>query len=73
MNGPMHDGGPPPDRNPGVEGKQGYGEAVSRFQEWLDAVNRRHGGVGALVTTVVLVSLLFYAVLVILEEFFIWE
>jgi len=73
MNGRIHDDGTPTPQNPGVEGKQGYREAVSRFQDWLDAVNRRHGGVGALVTTVVLVSLLFYAVLVILEEFFIWE
>ncbi|MDH4246970.1 MAG: hypothetical protein OEW39_04055 [Deltaproteobacteria bacterium] len=50
--------------------KQRIDSAVERFQVWLDTLNRRFGGVGALVTTVALVTLLFYALGVIMEEFF---
>ena len=45
---------------------------VQRFQLWLDRANHRAGGLGALLTTVTLALMLFYALVVILEEYFLF-
>ena len=42
---------------------------MSSLQDWLDRVNARHGDVGAVVTAVICLSALLYALIVILGDF----
>lgn len=39
------------------------------FQEWLDRANDRYGGVGSVITAVVCLSILVYALVHILGDF----
>jgi hypothetical protein len=42
---------------------------MGSFQRWLDRANERYGGIGAVVTATLLVLVLFYALVVILGDF----
>jgi len=57
-------GAPPPPEPPPTPGR------VERLQAWLERVNRRHGALGSLVSMALLLAMLYYALIVILEEYF---
>ena len=42
---------------------------MSSLQDWLDRTNARYGGIGSLVTAVLCLSALLYALVVILGDF----